>query len=309
MRLIHAIACASVGLVACQVAQAQVAVTRWSNKVHAWTFKVVVDNGAVLGYLGWIDPGATVGSNLEVVWYERGTQNDWSAWAWTGGTRDQAIAFVRSHFGLPTLWATDADFYPVIDLDEPEPVDAVLPTAVVDGVPINDPIAEVMAAQPNKVEFAALLTTLGWPVAPLMAQLEAASSDTANPCNEAVPTIVGLLNTMTHDVESTFGLAATTEACESWCRCHVPPPTYGAWSGWTLVPSTPTAPNPVTTPNGVTRCKWEATRTVTYHPGTGWTPFYCDECGPADPPTTQTANATTRSTTGACNPPSAPPPP
>ncbi len=269
---------------------AQSSPTEWYGNVGPWHFKPAVDNGAVLGFLGWIDSSTAIGGNLQVVWYERGIQGDWSAWAWKDGTVPQAMAFVRSHFALPTLWAGDPELFPVVDLDDTAEVDGVTPTAVVEGVPVDDPMSSVMAATPNKVELAGLLSALGWPVAPVLAQLDAASSEVTATCNSETPTINALLDTMTNSVETAYGLTATAAACQTWCWGCFSTTSWPAWStvSWSLVSTT-------NVPAGIV-CKWSRTRSrTTTYPGQ-LTFGYCEWCVPEFE--TQEQTATTRAPAG-----------
>lgn len=264
------LACLSVALCCFAPAHAQYSqnsdVNYMQISARGWLFCPATSANEIRGFLALLEDGLAIGSNIELVWYQREANGSWTSWGWEQRDLGEAVWWVRSHLNDPLAFTLDVELNEAAESVEPEA--ATPPVPLVNGLFFDDPIQPVVQQSENAAAVVDGLAVAGWQVAPIMSSLEAGG---VAPCDQqSVNAMQSLLNDLASDVEMAyFGTATISSTCSWPCKCTY---TYGAptCGAWTFLYSVPQS-------GGGLVCHYSRSCTRTWT-STGETWLLCRDC-------------------------------
>lgn len=201
-------------------------------EMHAegWTFAPAIQDQNVFGFLAVVDESIAVGSNLRILWFERGKKSQWISYAWEQADLPSAASNLRNSFDASVLFQPSLSGDTELCLIEES-------TLMVDGLMADDLLLPTVFAVDDPASYLDVLASAGWPVAPSLSSL--AVADPIKFQGRTINQLSALLDDLASDVEMALFGKTQINQTKAWpCKCKT---TYGVptCGPWTFVISCP----------------------------------------------------------------------
>lgn len=216
----------------------------------SWQFHPITDGTQVTAFFATITGDDAWGGNVKLMYFSHDSAGVWTSYGWAEDGTDGAISWIRSTHGSNSLAQSDFASYPA-------GASPVAPEEMKNGFFLSDPNASILdELDEGQAEVVIQwLAEAGYKVAPKLSEALGVAGQVV--LNES-------MSYMTNQVEYTlFPLKTTYMAAPTrrWCSCFVTTSTVtpSAPGPATLVPPTPTTPNPVP---AIGACDYTFERTI-----------------------------------------------
>jgi hypothetical protein len=220
-----------------------------------WRFTPAIKGGVIVGFIAELLPSISRPGHLNMLWFEARQEGIWDAWGWSPGEpASSAIAWVRSHLADDSLLSENPRLRSQARC---EAADRSAPVRLRRGLLEDDPLQQLLGAEPRTQNMFDTMEQAGWAVAPELSELSEGDYNgiQAGSLQRLLRAIEGrTLNLMPDLNPQKVGVVPTDGIDFPWdCSCAT---SYGSRICGPWVPSTPDI---TLTGNGQQNCHWERT--------------------------------------------------